>query len=193
MTPELIEKMKNNKEAFMFWPTEIRNWAMDNKKEFVSMRGHSMSDVCSFCNDTAYRLRPDYVEPPKERWFVCIADGVENGALRFGINYFPKESWLELKTPEELAYVKDRPEGCRFGKPIGVCQFMTLDGRLVDNDIEADFPPNDLLSGYRWIKDAPKEEKPTLNKEIETLIHEMFVDAEKKLNDAIRARFEVVQ
>jgi hypothetical protein len=195
MTNEMMKKLKENERPLFVLQRdepEMVEAIKAHLKDVGYFNGESLNLIgsCSFDGGIyVYRLRPDYVEPPKERWFVSKLTGkLMEGRLideRDG-------NWLEIKTPEELAYVKNRPEGCRFGMPKLGCEFkhaimlrwFTATDHMI-NGMQSDF-----LSGYRWIKE-PKEVKPVINKEIETLIHEMFVDAEKKLNNAIRARFEV--
>ncbi len=143
-------------------------------------------------DDFVYRLRPDYVEPVEPRHFVYVAQDKRNGGLvthkkTDDTHYINShaEDWLELKTAEELEYVKARPEGCRFGLPeIGETIISDEGTELVLNGAYN----TKFLTGYRWIKDEPKEQDIAWTKELETLVHEMFVEAEKKFNDVIRTR-----
>jgi hypothetical protein len=86
---------------------------------------------------------------------VCVQKGWLNGELRNITTesdkylYENSEDWIEIKTDEELSYVKNRLDGCRFGKPN-------------NNDL---FKPNfdgskRFLYGYRWIKIPEQKKKP---------------------------------
>jgi hypothetical protein len=161
MNDNMIEKLKNNERPLFVIKRDDPEMVEEMKKltnhieeRFNGKWRLCLSPIGAYQDQIILRLRPDYVEPLKERWFVCV--GTHNNGGLYRVPYrdaFANDgNWLELKTDEELAYVKNRPEGCRFGKVAANEIWVSYSGC----EVQGLRPNKDFLSGYCWIKDVPK-------------------------------------
>ncbi len=164
MNAEMIKKLKENERplfVLMRDDPEMVEAFKKYQKDVGWFDGNCVDSVGAVLFDSPcgiYRLRPDYGEPV-ERWFVYIKNSPNIGELYQPIinlsDFEADKNWLELKTQEELEYIKARPEGCRLGIPKD-CHYWNIEGILSSTDntrVGVDF-----ISGYRWIKDVPKEQ-----------------------------------
>lgn len=161
-TQSQIDQMKQNKEAFMFWPKELQDWAKENCKEFVLPSNLRRCRDDDFEGIVAYRLLRDFELPKAKRWFVHPETGsinifscVENQSLTI------QEGMFEVNE-SELPYY-ERPEPIkgfewRLMKPDGSCEWIDMDD---DGTKFAEYlmKASAIVKEPRWCK-APVKKEP---------------------------------
>ena len=165
ITEKDVQGMKENKEAFMFWPEECKAWANENKREFgflgVDKDIVGVGNLGEFCVSVVYRLRPDY-ELPKKRWFINVTDS-ENGAV-YSNDKTPDHKLLERVRTGDLIEINElqlsyytRPEPVEgftwvLKAPVRGEFYKEIDGRPHASHI-------DFKDTYVWCQ-VPVEKKP---------------------------------
>ncbi len=157
MNSEMKLKLMNNERplfVLMRDDPEMVEAFKNHQKDVGWFDGNCVDSVGAVLFDSPcgiYRLRNDYVEPV-ERWFVCITDTPANGKLVTGTNLTYPDNWLELKTPEELEYVKNRPEGATRIGVVKIGDIFWHSQLKKWTTSPTNFLPE---NGPRWIKDEP--------------------------------------
>jgi hypothetical protein len=159
---KMIEKLKNNERPlFVLMRDEpemveaLNELWKDLEWRQMGEWGKSGHKLDKRYDSNTYRLRPDYNPPKKERWFVYTGQNERNGNLCNEEILSVIPIWLEIKTDEELAYCRNRPDGCRLGAP---CLLSDTWFDIDRNEVSDAYITDGFLSGYRWIKEK-KEPK----------------------------------
>jgi hypothetical protein len=139
---EMVEGMRHNKEAFMFWSPEWQEWARHNWKNIkvLSVTGEPIEKINDvFLKNSVYRLTHDFQMPPepeKERWFfnpsakTVHTDYGEGGKLlNHCIRGVAERGWIEI-TAEQKAAIENNPNGYEY-RPINKYEwFIGADGKM---------------------------------------------------------------